>query len=226
MTIPLRNCLLLLAGTLAAAPRLHAQAPADSKPRSRSIAISQAVDSAGLVARLRELPEPPTAKRAVVNISFSASGEVDSVTVRSKSRVAPELLPALEEAVRASLRPQPADTLRRWSLLAVRTGKRVSLSRPEEQKPRLSNASQVGREVSGFARRNSSLLADGPKAVMVQFWVTTDGRTEAAKVDLSSGVAAVDAAALDIAGIMRFDPAEIEGEPVPVLVQLPITFFR
>ncbi|HEX8271754.1 MAG TPA: energy transducer TonB [Longimicrobiaceae bacterium] len=223
-----RRLLLAAAFLLAAAPGLHAQHPADSLlwARYRHVSVSEALDSAGLVARLRELPEPPTGKRALVHVKFSASGQVDSVAVRTGDRVAPEHLPALEAAIRASARTQPADTLLRWTSLALRTGKRVSLSGPEEQKPVLLNARAVERAVSVFARRNSALLADGPKGVMVKFVVTRDGRTEDARVELSSGVAAVDAAALDVAGTMRFDPAKIEGEPVPVLVQMPIAFFR
>lgn len=129
-----RRLLLLAAAMLLAVPRLHAQDPADSPPRARyrHIAISEALDSAGLAARLRELPELPT----------------------------------------------------------------------------------------------RDLLGDGARTVMVRFVVGRDGRTGAASVDESSGVEAVDAKALDVAGIMRFDTAKIEGEPVPVLIQLPITFFR
>lgn len=221
---PARRLFLAAAVLLAAAPGLNAQQPTDSLPRSRHIAISEAVDSAGLAARLRELPELPTLKRAVVEVGFSASGEVDSVTVRSRDRVAPEHLPALEEAIRASLRTQPADTLRRWTLFALRTGRRVSLSEPETNKPMLANAQAVQRAVSEFERRNRDLLGDRSRTVMVRFVVGRDGRTEPASVDGSSGVQAVDAAALKVAGIMRFDTAKIEGEPVPVLVQLPITF--
>ncbi|MEW5928481.1 MAG: energy transducer TonB [Gemmatimonadota bacterium] len=223
---PARRLLLLAAGMLLAVPRLHAQAPADSLPRSRHIAISEALDSAGLAARLRELPELPTRKRAVVEVGFAASGQVDSVTVRSKDRVAPEHLPALEEAIRASLRTQPTDTLRRWTWLALRTGRRVSLSEPETNKPMLANARAVQRVVSEFERRNRDLLGDGPRTVMVRFVVGRDGRPEAASVDGSSGMEAVDAAALKVAATMRFETAKVEGEPVPVLVQLPISFSR
>lgn len=225
---PARRLLLAAAFLLAAAPGLRAQQPADSPPwaRYRHIAISEALDSAGLAARLRELPELPTRKRAVAEVSFSASGRVDSVTVRPRDRVTPELLPALEEAIRASLRAQPADTLVRRTTLALRTGRRVSLSEPERSKPMLTNAQAVQRAVSEFERRNRDLLGDGARTVMVRFVVGRDGRTEAASVDGSSGVEAVDAAALKIAGIMRFETAKIEGEPVPVLVQLPISFSR
>ena len=223
---PVRRLLLAAAVLLAAAPGLHAQHPADSPPRARFrvLAISEALDSAGLAARLRELPELPTRKRVVVHVSFSASGQVDSVPVRTRDRVTPELLPALEEAIRASLRPQPTDTLARLTTMALRTGRRVSLSEPDAQKPRLLNASEAGRAVSGFARRNSSLFADGPKTAWVKFVVGRDGRTEAAELVESSGVEAVDAKALDVAGIMRFEAAKIEGDPVPVLVQLPVSF--
>jgi TonB family protein len=226
MTIPIRGCLLLLAGILAAAPRLHAQAPADSMPRSRHIAVSEAVDSAGLAARLQALPELPTRRRAVVGVAFTPSGQVDSVVVRTADRVSPELLPLVEEAIRASVRAQPRDTLVRRTTLALRTGRRVSLSEPETSKPMLRNAPAVGKATGDFSRRNRGLFADGPKAAMVTLVVRADGRPEGVRLAESSGVDAVDAEALRIAQMFRFEPAVIEGEAVPVLLMVPVPFFR
>lgn len=62
-------------------------------------------------------------------------------------------------------------------------------------------------------------------------WVTTvwlyireDGIVERIQLNDSSGDREMDEAALRVASVMRFSPAENRGEPVPVWVSLPITF--
>lgn len=62
-------------------------------------------------------------------------------------------------------------------------------------------------------------------------WVTTvwlyvrdDGIVERMQINASSGDPEMDQAALRVASVMRFSPAENRGERVPVWVSLPITF--
>ncbi|MBX6365425.1 MAG: energy transducer TonB [Gemmatimonadetes bacterium] len=57
-------------------------------------------------------------------------------------------------------------------------------------------------------------------------WVKVDeaGRVADTRISKASGHEALDAAALRVAGAMRFTPAENDGRPVAVWIQLPIVF--
>jgi|GEM_PF-2917776 len=221
MGLSFRGPALFLAGLLLSASGLSAQ-----EQIAGYTVISEALDSAGLTARLRELPELPTRKRALVKISFAASGEADSVEVRTLDRVSPEMRPLLLEAVWANVRTLAPDTTRRSTLIALATGKRVSLSAPEARVPVLRNAAAITRIINAFARKNGEMFVDGSKTAMVQFVLSPEGRAEQIRLLRSTGTVAIDQEALRVAGLFRFLPALIEGEPVPVNVTLPIMFAR
>ncbi|HEV2149649.1 MAG TPA: energy transducer TonB [Longimicrobiaceae bacterium] len=204
--------LLLLGGTTAAAQE------------RRPLGISEAVDSAGLVAKLGALPALPTGKRAVINVYFSNSGEPDSVGVMTESRVSPEVRPGLLEAVRSSLRMLPADTADRGIMLALTTGSRAVLTRPTESPPQVTNTSSINRLIDDFSRKHRAELSGETRTAMLKFLINTEGRAEQAEILRSSGLSAVDAEAVRIAGLFRFRPGMFEGHSVPVLVTMPITF--
>lgn len=58
----------------------------------------------------------------------------------------------------------------------------------------------------------------------VFFFVSDDGTVEDVRLDQSSGIPALDEAALSVAQIYRFSPALNRDERVPVWVSFPITF--
>ncbi len=60
--------------------------------------------------------------------------------------------------------------------------------------------------------------------VVVWYYVSETGQVLHARVSEGSGQAELDAAALRIAVVFRFTPAMNRDEPVPVWIQLPITF--
>ncbi len=60
--------------------------------------------------------------------------------------------------------------------------------------------------------------------VVLQMHVDEQGRVQGVKVIRESGVADLDDAALWIGEMMRFEPAQYEGRPVPAWVQIPVTF--
>ena len=60
--------------------------------------------------------------------------------------------------------------------------------------------------------------------VVVWYYVSETGQVLHARVSEGSGQAELDAAALRIAVVFRFTPATNRDEPVPVWIQLPITF--
>ncbi|MBI4409661.1 MAG: TonB family protein [Gemmatimonadetes bacterium] len=60
--------------------------------------------------------------------------------------------------------------------------------------------------------------------VVVWFFIDETGRVKNARVHTSSGFEALDRAALGVAEIMRFSPAQNRDRRVPVWVALPVTF--
>jgi TonB family protein len=89
--------------------------------------------------------------------------------------------------------------------------------------PQLRNVSQVqqalDQEYPGALRS-----AGVGGQVLVHFFIDEAGVVQYTQVAHSSGHAALDAAALRVAGVFRFSPAMNEAEPVPVWIALPITF--
>lgn len=61
-------------------------------------------------------------------------------------------------------------------------------------------------------------------AVRVYFYIGTDGKVLATRIDTSSGLEPLDRAALSAASVFRFTPAMNGDEAVAVWVSLPITF--
>jgi len=89
--------------------------------------------------------------------------------------------------------------------------------------PRLQNASEVQRALE---RAYPPLLRDagiGGK-VNVWFFIDEDGKVLKNQVAEKSGYPALDEAALAVASIMRFTPAQNRDKKVQVWVSLPITF--
>jgi len=60
--------------------------------------------------------------------------------------------------------------------------------------------------------------------VIVWFFISEEGTVLDRRVSESSGYAALDAAALEVADVFRFSPALNRDQVVPVWIQLPITF--
>jgi len=58
----------------------------------------------------------------------------------------------------------------------------------------------------------------------VHFRVETDGRVTHKLITATSGYCELDIAAVNVAKVMRFEPALLDGEPVPVWVEVPIIF--
>jgi TonB family protein len=94
---------------------------------------------------------------------------------------------------------------------------------PFTKKPELANREEVVRRL---AEVYPPLLRDagvGGRAI-VSVHVDEAGRVIGARIATGSGHAPLDQAALRVAEAMRFTPAENEGRPVAVWIQLPVAF--
>lgn len=103
------------------------------------------------------------------------------------------------------------------------TGVDPAESGVEMTAPRLSNRRSVRRAlVSNYPPELRVRGVGG--ATTVHFRVEENGRVTYRVVAKSSGICALDVAALDVAKLMRFEPALRDGEPVVAWVELPIIF--
>ena len=94
---------------------------------------------------------------------------------------------------------------------------------PYTKKPDYTNAAEVR---SALEREYPPLLRDAGigGTTIVWFFIDEDGVVKNQTIQASSGHEALDEAALRVAPVFEFTPAENRGEPVPAWVQLPITF--
>ena len=94
---------------------------------------------------------------------------------------------------------------------------------PYTTKPDYTNAAEVRRAME---REYPPLLRDAGigGTTIVWFFIDENGVVRNQVIQASSGSEALDEAALRVAPVFEFTPAENRGNPVPVWVQLPITF--
>lgn len=94
---------------------------------------------------------------------------------------------------------------------------------PYEVAPRIMNRGEVG-EVLESEYPTSYRNAGIGGSVVVHFFIDEVGVVQNAVVAESSGHQAFDDAALRVADVARFSPASNRSEPVPVWIQIPISF--
>jgi TonB family protein len=94
---------------------------------------------------------------------------------------------------------------------------------PMTVQPRLQNSEEVS---AGIAKAYPPLLRDAGIGGKTKVWIYVDEEGKAAKyqVNTTSGYNALDAAALKVASIMRFQPAQNQSQVVPVWIALDIVF--
>jgi TonB family protein len=94
---------------------------------------------------------------------------------------------------------------------------------PMTRRPELANQAEVARALEGAY---PPLLRDAGIGGTTILWFFIDpvGNVAKTQIERGSGYAALDEAAVRVAGAMKFSPAENRGEPVAVWVQIPIKF--
>jgi TonB family protein len=92
-----------------------------------------------------------------------------------------------------------------------------------EVMPRLANVDEIREVMKSWDRRNRGAAG---LTTIVEGYITRDGYPAHPRVLESSGVLAMDEAALRIFEMLKFHPASIGGVPVDVVVALPITAGR
>jgi TonB family protein len=141
----------------------------------------------------------------------STVGRVGLETVQTAARVTPDPSP------RRDTEPEMPAARMAASIAAG------PVFTPYTRKPELLNWSEVERVLQ---RNYPPMLRDSGVGGTTLVWFLIDeaGEVERRQVYRTSGHAALDQAALSVADRMQFAPAENGSDPVPVWVQIPITF--
>jgi len=154
-------------------------------------------------------PEPPAPPRIVLPLRpvppiVTAEPLVDDVIRDALLRRNVPTNPGLERRPTADVSREPVFT-------------------PFTVAPSIRNRSEVVRAIE---QAYPPLLRDAGIGgrVLVYFFIDAEGNVGSVRIDKTSGHAALDAAALTVAEVYRFRPAENRGVDVPVWVSFPITF--
>jgi len=94
---------------------------------------------------------------------------------------------------------------------------------PFTQRPTMTNVSEVQAALESEYPRELRDAGIGG-SVNVWFYIGTDGIVQNVQIQESSGYSELDQAALNVARVIRFTPAENMGRKVPVWIAMPITF--
>jgi TonB family protein len=184
---------------------------------------------ADAIAALSKLPPPPdTVRRArAFFIHFDTTGRPDTIRAAFPlvdSAFAAEVRDALKPALRMAPPFQPFDLT-----VVVNTGSDASVTPVGffyDRMPSVANPSAL----RSFLRRavielqeRDTLLFGQQLTVHVRMIANVDGTATSAAVRRSSGVPAVDSAALEGASALRFSPGVVDRTPTPIWVVLPMT---
>ncbi len=179
-------------------------------------ALAEGADS--LRRRIETMSEkrPRTIVRAGAGVLAAVALLVGACEVPSPSEVPPE--PQVAEAARDAPDVDEGD---RPAATGDATERPSFL--PYDTPPRLENVGDVMQALRD--QYPAALKAEGVGGT-VELWLRIDreGQVAARQVKTTSGVEALDAAALSVAEVMRFDPASHEGRPTDVWVSQQLTF--
>ena len=168
--------------------------------------LGLAIVCAGVIVLACETPAP----ERLTSARTAFEGEpVKGLAVPPEVEVPPEQLPAIL--------PPPPSAVSREELL------KAPVPTPFTAAPELRNRDEVRRALERFY---PPLLRDAGigGTVLVWFLIDETGKVQNTLIKESSGHKALDEAALKVADMMLFTPAQNRGKPVPVWIALPITF--
>jgi hypothetical protein len=214
------TALLVTSGSAAQAP---VAIPRDSLPLPRLL------DSAAALAALGRLPPPPdTMLRArAFNLYFDSAGKPDTVraafSLLVDSTFAARVRDAMQPAVRAV---PPGPPFQRTVIVNTGPGASLTPGAFIVRQPAVANRTRLVIMLQLAIPRlldRDTLLFGRPFTVHVRMIANVDSTTTSAWVRRSSGVAAVDSVVLKVASGIRFAPGEVDGMPIPMWVEQPIS---
>jgi TonB family protein len=196
---------------VAAPPRLHAY-----------------LDTASLRTALARLPVRPYGRRTerLFRLEWDSTGQPLAPTPAVARAMPARHRDAVLPLIRAALRPTTPHQGGWAAFVLVDAGNppRIEEVFPSEQPARLVNAAAVHQTLYQHAQRllrADTSLVGLRVSVRVAMDVNEAGAVTASRLVSSSGITALDEAALRAARSARFRPSSLDGEPVPSTVVLP-----
>jgi TonB family protein len=174
------------------------------------------VDSAGLIGALSGDGDLVSGF-ALISLAADSAGTWTRTEI-IESTLIPNVEAKLAALVRQNLRPVDGRRLMRLRL-DLSGGRRFELGATQSCSSALRNAAEIQNLLATAA---ADLSAEGVVVLHVQ--TSENGEPGKILVWRSSGVTALDAAAVRIAGRMAFYPALNDGIPVAVWTEIPVTF--
>ena len=225
--------IVMLGGCAAAAP---AAAPAtalapERRPTFANLPVSAFIDSAALHRALLAAPPAPAEFRLkpLYVVVYDSTGGLKDVKTVSERHFPAEYGRQMVELLRANVRPRVAATRPSVNYVWLQSGSSPRIAVEEglvEVRPRLQNTSAVTRELSRASerlQRSNPGLAGRSVTASVSMRVTQEGVPEEPRLSQSTGNIQIDREIIGVAHSMRFAPASLNGYPVSVLIELPIT---
>jgi TonB family protein len=187
------------------------------------------LDTASLRAALAQVPVRPYRRRTerLFRLEWDSDGRPLTPTAAVPQAMQGSHRNAVIPLLRAALRPTTPH-VGGWAQFVVvdaGTPARIEEVFPVELPPRLANG-MVFREalyqaVGRLLRADTSLMGCRV-TVRVTVDVNADGEVTASRLHASSGIPALDEAALRVVRSARFQPGSVDGEPAPSTVVLPL----
>ena len=195
-------------------------------PRMAAV-VNAVFDSAAVFPRLEALPPLRTRGRAIFDLWYAPSGQMDSIRWSDEASASQTVSDSLLSFLRAQAKPF-VESEKGWQIrLAVATGRRASLGLPVEQPPELRNPRYLELELQGLCARQPVLCeTTGDRVVVVEMVVNALGYPESVHVSKEDEGNPLRGEAIRIVRGLRFVPARVEGRPIAMEVGQPITFER
>lgn len=217
-------------GACAAAAPPSAPAPERTPPIAR-LPVSAFIDSAALHQALLAAPAAPAEfrLRPIYVVAYDKTGALEEVRVMSERQFPAEYGRRMVELLRANVRPRTISSKPAVNYVWMESGSSPRIAVVAdlvEVRPRLQNTATVTRELSRASERlvrANPGLAGRSVTAQVAMRVTEEGMPEEPRLAQSTGSIEIDREIIGVARSMRFAPASLNGYPVKVLVQLPVT---
>lgn len=191
---------------------------------TRCAALTELVDSAALASRLLRI-DGPEGGPTVFSVRFGPDGRVEDIGTIFQG-YPEDLSRPLQEALASSLLPQGVHDKSYGIALLVGGGAVPQLAvvqlGPRNRAPKLLNSHVLA--AMARAALQGGRVPDGSQSAIVRGVVTSNGEFMRPVVLKSTGNPAVDWEAVRIASRARLRPGEIDGRPVQMTVNLPVTF--
>lgn len=192
--------------------------------------MERIADPEALTSALTQAAVLPEGSSSDFAIGFDRDGTLHRI-FHSRGKLPPDAALRVADIIQEHVRPQPPSRKEpAGATLRLVAGEAVRVEIAQYRytcAPMLANAHSVTadlRHASRFFFQDRREGIDRQRTATLRFVVTREGTVQDVKVSQGTGRFDMDQEAARVGYNMRFHPAQVDGEPVAVLVAIPITF--